>query len=403
MELEFPPPLLLPYAQELALLEAAHCQDTRTAVALARRVELLFLEDRFGEVIETLRQPGITLDFHRARLLGRAHLCRAAEGDSEAGCQAFTQAASLTADRRQKAIAQAGVAAALLALGQTEAADAAAGEALQLDPRNDSAKAVQLALAQRAGPAAVLAWSEQRLAAGDHVTPLLAARAAAFAALGDPAQAREILGLDAFLRYRAIPVPEGWDSREAFNQALVAELMAHPGITGDRFHNASQHSQRINRPLLRRSKLVLQLHGLIQREVEDYLVQLPAGAHPFSRACPARARVHYWALMAGARGFQQWHQHAPSWASGVYYLQVPARIAADAGPAGAIEFGLPEVRDDGQALLGGRIIHPIAGHCLLFPSGVPHRTHAHSGSGLRICVSFDIRPVGIDPPECLPD
>jgi uncharacterized protein (TIGR02466 family) len=92
----------------------------------------------------------------------------------------------------------------------------------------------------------------------------------------------------------------------------------------------------------------------------------------------------------GPGGVQLPHIHPLGWLSGVYYVQVP--LAGEGTNSGALEFGeLPahvrHVRDPER-----RVVAPLAGQLVVFPSYFHHRTLPFTSPAQRISVAFDVMP-----------
>ncbi len=105
-------------------------------------------------------------------------------------------------------------------------------------------------------------------------------------------------------------------------------------------------------------------------------------------------------MIAESEGFENWHVHQFGWLSGAYYVRVPEAIANGKTQEGCIAFGLPDdlAGEAGAAAFGTRIIRPVSGLLLLFPSHTYHRTFPHGHRDRRICVAFDVKPASSGPP-----
>jgi hypothetical protein len=102
-----------------------------------------------------------------------------------------------------------------------------------------------------------------------------------------------------------------------------------------------------------------------------------------------------WGVRMWRQGYQVSHIHHHAWLSGVYYVQLPDVIhdSSNAGHEGWIEFGRggegyyvssePEIR----------LIQPVEGMLLTFPSYMWHRTIPFESPNERISIAFDVVPV----------
>lgn len=269
-------------------------------------------------------------------------------------------------------------AAALLAAGRPEAAEEAAARACTLNPDD------QHAWAQRG-----LAWR----CMGD-------ARAAW---LHDP---------DRFVGVYDLPPPEGFSDIEAFHEALAAELQA---LHHDRREPVDQSLRRGTQTLGnlfdQRHPLVDALKARIAQAVTQHVATLPPattagtaatgpGPRPVAAAQPLLGRAEAarrlgwrytdsWSSRLGRGGFHTHHVHPHGWLSSAYYVRLPP--SAKDGPAGWIQFGAPD-RDIGLPPL--RLVQPLAGRLVLFPSYLWHGTLPFDDDAERLTIAFDVVPAG---------
>jgi uncharacterized protein (TIGR02466 family) len=210
-------------------------------------------------------------------------------------------------------------------------------------------------------------------------------------------QAFEHLYGDERLPHREMidPPPE-YPDRAAFNEALVAEIMAHPSLKW--IHDTYDTTRRgFVYSLLRDPAPATALFGeLLHARIDRYrreLVRDPA--HPFFGNIPERFSIRLWTTILNAGGHHPPHHHEHNWLSGVYYAKVPKAVDPK-GPerAGWIEF-------DGFTDLPGlagyqryvRRVAPAEGLLVLFPSYFMHNTVPFEGEDTRISLAFDIAPL----------
>ena len=137
-------------------------------------------------------------------------------------------------------------------------------------------------------------------------------------------------------------------------------------------------------PSIRRFRAVLDAaitHYLAGRREDD--------AHPFFAARPARLHYHSWSVVLSAAGHHVSHIHPDGCISGVFYVAVPTVARPD--DAGCIEFGRPGVAVRLPATPKHRLVRPIPGRLVLFPSYMWHGTRPFDGPGERITIAFDVR------------
>ncbi len=282
-------------------------------------------------------------------------------------------------------------------LASFEAARLCLSEALALNVEDKNAykRAVALDLRQHQ-PESVLNRAGVMIAEGVAHSRVLCSQTLALATLGKIEEAREAQGLAAFLARPQPQPPQGWDTLDAFNQALAEEIHHHPDIRYNRYGSASAHTWRIDQPALQRSRLFPLLQQMIAREVEAYVDRLPDRGHPFVENRPEAAILRNWCVITEGDGHETWHVHQNGWLSGVYYIHVQDHIANGTGNEGCIAFGLPEdiVGEVNAQAFGEVLCRPHTGLMMIFPSHVYHRTYPHHGAGRRICYAFDILPMG---------
>jgi len=191
-----------------------------------------------------------------------------------------------------------------------------------------------------------------------------------------------------------LPPPPGWESREAFNAALAAELLAHPGLHLERYGSASYRTWRIDTVISDAAPLARQLFTQIAAVAQSHVAAISAIDHAMIRTRPPALTLHSWCLITDEDGFETWHVHQLGWMSGVYYVAVPDAVTAAEDERGHIAFGLPEelVGERTARDFGIQLVRPEPGLMVLFPSHIYHRTFPHYADGRRICIAFDFWP-----------
>ena len=224
---------------------------------------------------------------------------------------------------------------------------------------------------------------------------MLESWAGALAAAGRLQQARAAIGLDRFLQHSSGATPAGWATVDAFHAAVADELAVHPARRPERLGSASVDSVRIDEPHLTSSQHMAALEAHLATLIDAHVGRLE-GDHPFMLARPATALVRYWVLLSDGEGHQIPHVHPAGWLSGVYYVAVPDAIACGSGPAGCLQFALPEKASAPGRAIEGPMIRPQAGLCVTFPAHAHHRTFPYApapgDTASRIVVAFDLEP-----------
>jgi tetratricopeptide (TPR) repeat protein len=392
--IDIEPAQLLSASQELAVLRAALRRQPDSALLRGRLATALLVQDQFDDAIALLGGGG-TPDAREAGMLVQAHLARESEADNRRVIEIVDRLLPLVDDAVIRAQFLADAAKAQRRLGDVDAARAALEAALALDPANKDACKRIAALALDVGePAHAISMLDRLAAQGAGHARLHAARALAHARAGRIDASREAIGFDA-LHYRGmLEPPAGIADIDAFNDALAAELVAHPALRYDRYGTASEQTWRIDTPLLGEAPMVRLLLDQIARAAERHVATLDGHDHPWASERPDRGLLHCWCVMTDGIGYETWHVHQFGWMSGVYYVRIPPSIVMGEGPGGCIAFGLPEelAGDASAARYGTRLVRPEEGMLMLFPSHSYHRTFPHGADERRICVAFDIWP-----------
>lgn len=379
--------------QDLALVGEAYAR--KPSPALRRRLaKLLGQTGKLDAVIALLTQQD-DLGTDELLSLASAWLTRSSpEADQEAGA-AIEQALTLAAVAPERSTALTLRASIEKRCGKMDAERATLAEALELDPHNRNACMGLAALQLRAGePEAALALADRLTTSGVDHPYVLAARTLAHARRGEIDTARALLGTDALRHAEPLGPPAGWGDIAAFNQALARELLGHPDLRYQRYGSAPTASWGIDAPLTPGAPLVRLLAERVAEAFEAHAARVAGIGHPWVAARPARATLHCSCVIAESEAHDGWHLHPTGWLNGVYYVQVPPAVAAGAGEAGCIGFGLPAdlAGAEAAAAYGVEIVRPREGMLLLFPSHTYHRTFPHGLDEKRICVTFELRP-----------
>lgn len=384
-------------ADECALVQAAFARNPTSELLRHRLARLLNHDDRFDEVIALY--AGIDpsgLGFAEVIMLVHAHLALERADDSERAAQLATVAFGIANDDFQRAAALAARGKAQRRLGAIEAAERTLRDALAHDPHNkDACKRLASLLFDQGAPDRVLADMDGLNAKGAGHSRLFAAQTLALAQLNAIDAARERDGWDRFAYCGALATPPGWESLEAFNAALAAELLNHRGLRYERSGTASRNSWRIDAPMTGNAPRVRELFTQIIAVIDRYVADLPSDeSHPWLRARPDSATLRSGCVVTEHSGYEDWHMHQAGWLSGVYYVHVPAPVLNGADERGCIEFGLPEdlVGADPARSFGSKRVRPRPGMVMLFPSHCHHRTFPHGDADRRICIAFDVLP-----------
>lgn len=213
--------------------------------------------------------------------------------------------------------------------------------------------------------------------------------------LGRMEEAATLLGLDRFIRRVRIEDVRPFDSVEAFNRQLAADIRRHPGLRWEPVGLAASGGALTGELLEAPTEAIRVFERELRRAIDALRASLESDpSHPFLRRIPARYRLNTWATLVPEQGEISSHIHEESWLSGAYYAELPAAMGARrCERAGWLEFGRPSNDLPGVPDAALRWVEPEEGLLLLFPSYLFHRTLPFRGEGERISLSFDLEPV----------
>lgn len=390
----------------------------------------LLAADRAREAEAPLRQAlGVKRDYPEA--WNNLGVSLARQGRAEEAAAAYDEALRLRPDYVEAAINRVE---ALVAAGRSADAEAFGADICRRHPTNARAanvlaglldKAGRLAEAEKiyamalamGGPSmplgANLAMAQLRLGKYDEaldlcdrliaalpgITTPLALKSVALHKLSRSDELDALMGINRFVRVIDLDRVSGYDSVEAFNAALVAELRAHPSLTFEPEGLVTRKGRQSDDLLRDAGPAVAALATIAGEAARDYAANLRDDDHPFVRAAPCDWTLTMWGTILSPGGAVDSHIHAPNWLSGVYYPQLLPPAALTDSREGWFTIGsLPQ-------LFGGegglRDIAPLPGRMVLFPSYYYHRTRDFGGTEERISFAFDVVPAGIGRPHRL--
>jgi len=135
-----------------------------------------------------------------------------------------------------------------------------------------------------------------------------------------------------------------------------------------------------------------ELNGILQQEVENYRKNQSDMTTRLIADWPKQSTIRGWFVRLLRNGHQRAHNHPDGWLSGCLYLRMPESKGTDEG---AIEFLLkkpsfPDIADRGPVFTH----QPREGQLVLFPSSLFHRTIQFRNDEERLCIAFDVAPIG---------
>jgi hypothetical protein len=135
-----------------------------------------------------------------------------------------------------------------------------------------------------------------------------------------------------------------------------------------------------------------QTRAAIITALATYLDALPKNdRHPFlARRSEAIRFAGSWSVLLKDGGKHVNHFHQEGWISSAYYISLPTKSASDP-TAGCLQFGQPS-DEYGVTLAPRKVIEPVAGELVLFPSYIWHGTAPFHGRDSRLTIAFDAVP-----------
>lgn len=135
-----------------------------------------------------------------------------------------------------------------------------------------------------------------------------------------------------------------------------------------------------------------QTRASIVTGLSAYLDALPTDdRHPFlARRSTAIRFAGSWSVLLQDGGRHTNHFHQEGWISSAYYVSLPKK-SPDDSLAGCLQFGQP-TEEYGVALAPRKIIEPVPGELVLFPSYIWHGTVPFHGPDTRLTLAFDVVP-----------
>jgi Flp pilus assembly protein TadD len=319
--------------------------------------------------------------------LGKAYIDA---GDAEAARACFERALNIDPSF---APSLDGLAAVLQQQGKLDQALDAHRRAIKLDPsRTEFRINMAMNLLRNGAAADALDICNSCLAARQQTVRSLAIKAIALAELDRGAAAHALMDLDQLVETVMVETPASYDSLTAFNHDLADHIVAHPSLMRSPPDNATRFGWHTGELVHDDHRAIGALKTLLINMVDRRLAGAPSDStHPFWAAKPARYKLNLWGVVMESQGHQVPHIHPSAWMGGVYYAELPPEVDDPAKtPAGWIEFGRG---DDGlyrHTEPRTRMVKPVEGLLVTFPSFFWHRTVPFQSSRRRISAAFDV-------------
>lgn len=216
-----------------------------------------------------------------------------------------------------------------------------------------------------------------------------------YSEVGDP-RGQIYNDYERFVKLRALPVPEGYETIEEFNKDLLIELEKlhvfdqHPIDQSLRANGSQTPGQLFERP----SGIIEKLKASFVTNFQSYIDELDDDPeHPFLRSKAENIEFKGgWSVRLKDQGFHASHIHGQGWISSAYYVSLPQEVKSKASEdkrAGHIHFGRPDglPGEDGEPRFW---VEPKEGYMAMFPSYVWHGTQPFSSDAPRVTVAMDV-------------
>jgi tetratricopeptide (TPR) repeat protein len=204
----------------------------------------------------------------------------------------------------------------------------------------------------------------------------------------------QLNGYDTLVRSFDLEPPEGFPNMADFNAELDQALGRWHHDTGEYIGQSLRGGTQTPDNLFGTGHaLVKKIQTRIDQVIERYIAELEDdAAHPFlSRRARDFRYAGSWSSRLRDCGFHVNHLHPMGWISSCYYVALPDAAKDEATRQGWIKFGEPSLA---VALKNPvrRVIQPVVGRLVLFPSYMWHGTIPFRDRADRTTIAFDVLP-----------
>ena len=210
----------------------------------------------------------------------------------------------------------------------------------------------------------------------------------------DPERYRNLVDIERYVRPYTLPVPDGFASLEAFNDALLEALEPWHPYAAHPLDQSLRGGTQTTRDLTTIDDPVIKaFYGALDVPIRQYMADIGnAPDHPLTARNTGNYRIAgAWSVKLRGGGRHVNHVHPEGWISSAYYVAVPEETTSGRGRGGWIKFGEPPFETDPPSP-PEKWIQPSAGTLVLFPSFMWHGTHPIEDDALRVTAPFDAVP-----------
>lgn len=306
--------------------------------------------------------------------------------------QAIARFGRAVSSKPNYAAAYANLGNALRKSGSPKDAIASYRRAIQLNPRYKEAHYwLAAAMLSQGDLAGVIDVCDDCLELDPLCQHALAYRAVAQYGLNKETNAKPLVDFATMVVKAQIRAPSPFDDIDTFNDALIADIRAHPSLIWEPPDRVTRGGS-VTKDLLESPTVTVKsLEQALRVAIDEFRNSLPAdSSHPFFGTTPEAYRLTLIASILKAGGHHPSHIHEGAWLSGVYYVNVPKVISeGDEGHAGWLEFGRPDCEIPAGCELKISAVAPEPGAVVIFPSYFFHHTIPYQDASERIGVAFD--------------
>lgn len=205
----------------------------------------------------------------------------------------------------------------------------------------------------------------------------------------------QIVDLERFVRPYELPVPEGFDSLDEFNEAFLKALEPWHQYKTHPLDQSLRDGSQTPRDLTTIDDPVIKaFYRALDAPIRQYMADVGSGDdHPLTARNTGDYRIAgAWSVKLQGGGWHVNHVHPEGWISSAYYVSVPRETANDENRAGWIKFAEPPFETT-PPTPPEKWIAPTAGTLVLFPSFLWHGTEAIHDGSMRVTAPFDAVPV----------
>ncbi len=195
-----------------------------------------------------------------------------------------------------------------------------------------------------------------------------------------------------------IKTPDGFAHIDEFNEALEETLTKlHITDVNPRDQTLIGGTQTIGDLYQSRNPIIQKLRMAVLDAAQRYIASLPEDKnHPHLRRKTDRLKfAGSWSVRLRNKGFHVDHYHPKGWISGPYYVKLPEAVnnsTIDGDRPGWVNFGASRYGPK-ENRTAKRVIKPMAGLQVFFPSYMWHGTNAFHSDEIRMTAPCDIIPL----------